>query len=40
MIFTNAPFDYIPATGQLALTGTWFDLPASRDRRCYHRRSS
>jgi APA family basic amino acid/polyamine antiporter len=27
-ILTNAPFDYDPATGHLALTGTWFDLPA------------
>src|ERR1700691_3517643 len=27
-IFTNAPFDYVPETGRLALTGTWFDLPA------------
>jgi basic amino acid/polyamine antiporter, APA family len=26
--FTNAPFDYNPATGRLNLTGTWFDLPA------------
>src|SRR3984885_9673387 len=26
--FTNAPFDYVPETGKLALTGTWFDLPA------------
>src|SRR5580704_3221223 len=26
--FTNAPFDYVPETGRLALTGTWFDLPA------------
>src|SRR5258708_27056381 len=26
--FTNAPFDYLPATGRLTLTGTWFDLPA------------
>src|SRR6202171_3854026 len=26
--FTNAPFDYLPATGKLTLTGTWFDLPA------------
>src|SRR5580658_3420621 len=25
---TNAPFDYVPETGKLALTGTWFDLPA------------
>ena len=23
-----APFDYDPATGHLAVTGTWFDLPA------------
>src|SRR6202167_2308977 len=27
-VFTNAPFDYIPSTGRLAMTGTWFDLPA------------
>src|SRR5579862_8082610 len=27
-VFTNAPFDYIPDTGKLALTGTWMDLPA------------
>src|SRR6266436_274595 len=27
-VFTNAPFDYLPATGQLTLTGTWVDLPA------------
>ena len=27
-IFTNAPFDFDPNTGQLVLTGTWFDLPA------------
>ena len=26
--FRNAPFDYDPTTGRLALTGTWFDLPA------------
>src|SRR5688572_24121418 len=26
--FTNAPFDFDPTSGQLALTGTWFDLPA------------
>ena len=26
--FTNAPFDYLPETGRLKLTGTWFDLPA------------
>src|SRR6266853_3938895 len=26
--FTNAPFDYNPATGRLAMTGTMFDLPA------------
>src|ERR1700694_5899853 len=25
---TNAPFDYDLATGHLAATGTWFDLPA------------
>jgi APA family basic amino acid/polyamine antiporter len=28
MVFTNAPFDYSATTGQLTLTGTWFDLPA------------
>jgi basic amino acid/polyamine antiporter, APA family len=27
-VFTNAPFDYLPATGRLTLTGTWVDLPA------------
>jgi basic amino acid/polyamine antiporter, APA family len=27
-VFTNAPFDYDPASGHLMLTGTWFDLPA------------
>jgi len=27
-VFTNAPFDYLPATGKLAFTGTWVDLPA------------
>ena len=27
-VFTNAPFDYDPVTGRLALTGTWVDLPA------------
>jgi basic amino acid/polyamine antiporter, APA family len=27
-VYTNAPFDFIPATGRLASTGTWFDLPA------------
>ena len=27
-IFTNAPFDFNPVTGQLAATGTLFDLPA------------
>ncbi|MGH9145240.1 MAG: amino acid permease [Vicinamibacterales bacterium] len=27
-VFSNAPFDFDPATGQLASTGTWFDLPA------------
>jgi basic amino acid/polyamine antiporter, APA family len=27
-VFTNAPFDYQPSTGRLALTGTWVDLPA------------
>jgi len=28
LVVTNAPFDYDPATGHLAMTGTWFDLPA------------
>jgi APA family basic amino acid/polyamine antiporter len=27
-VFTNAPFDFDPVTGQLVSTGTWFDLPA------------
>ncbi|MGH7963477.1 MAG: amino acid permease [Candidatus Binatia bacterium] len=27
-VFSNAPFDYNPATGQLAATGTILDLPA------------
>jgi APA family basic amino acid/polyamine antiporter len=27
-VFTNAPFDFDPATGALVGTGTWFDLPA------------
>jgi len=27
-VLTNAPFDFNPATGHLATTGTWFDLPA------------
>ena len=27
-ILSDAPFDYIPEKGQLALTGTYFDLPA------------
>jgi len=27
-VFTNAPFDFNPATGMLAGTGTWLDLPA------------
>jgi APA family basic amino acid/polyamine antiporter len=27
-IFTNAPFDFVPATGSFAATGTWLDLPA------------
>ena len=27
-LLSNAPFDFHPDTGQLALTGTWFDLPA------------
>jgi len=26
--FTNAPFDFFADQGKLALTGTWFDLPA------------
>jgi APA family basic amino acid/polyamine antiporter len=26
--FTNAPFDFNPTSGRLALTGTWIDLPA------------
>ncbi len=26
--FSNAPFDFLPATGHLVLTGTWFDAPA------------
>jgi len=26
--FTNAPFDFDPVTGKLALTGTWLDIPA------------
>jgi len=26
--FSNAPFDFDPATGLLSSTGTWFDLPA------------
>src|SRR5580658_4422818 len=28
LVYTNAPFDFIPSTGHLATTGTWFDLPA------------
>ena len=28
LVFTNAPFDFDPATGLLVGTGTWFDLPA------------
>ena len=28
LALTNAPFDFHPDTGRLALTGTWFDLPA------------
>jgi len=28
MVMTNAPFDYDPASGHLAMTGTWIDLPA------------
>ena len=27
-VLGNAPFDFNPATGQLAATGTWLDLPA------------
>lgn len=27
-VLTNAPFDFNPATGQIAATGTFFDLPA------------
>ena len=27
-VLSNAPFDFDPATGHLAATGTWFDLPA------------
>src|SRR3989442_5573578 len=27
-VVTNAPFDFDPSSGRLALTGTWFDLPA------------
>src|ERR1700752_3040529 len=27
-VVTNAPFDFDPTSGRLALTGTWFDLPA------------
>ena len=27
-VLTNAPFDFNPATGLIAPTGTWFDLPA------------
>jgi basic amino acid/polyamine antiporter, APA family len=27
-VFTNAPFDFDPATGLLVGTGTWLDLPA------------
>jgi APA family basic amino acid/polyamine antiporter len=27
-VFTNAPFDFDPTTGQLVATGTWVDLPA------------
>ena len=27
-VVTNAPFDFDTATGHLAATGTWFDLPA------------
>src|SRR2546428_299825 len=28
LVVTNAPFDYDPTSGHLAMTGTWFDLPA------------
>jgi APA family basic amino acid/polyamine antiporter len=28
MVMTNAPFDYDPVSGHLAMTGTWIDLPA------------
>ena len=28
LVLTNAPFDYDPGSGRLALTGTWVDLPA------------
>jgi APA family basic amino acid/polyamine antiporter len=28
LVFTNAPFDFDPVSGQLTATGTWFDLPA------------
>jgi len=27
-VMTNAPFDYDPVSGHLAMTGTWIDLPA------------
>jgi APA family basic amino acid/polyamine antiporter len=27
-VVTNAPFDFDPATGVIAATGSWFDLPA------------
>lgn len=27
-VLTNAPFDFVPATGSFAATGTWLDLPA------------
>jgi APA family basic amino acid/polyamine antiporter len=27
-VVTNAPFDFDPSSGRLALTATWFDLPA------------
>ena len=27
-VLTNAPFDFDPHTGRLAMTGAWFDLPA------------
>ena len=27
-VLTTAPFDYLPDTGHMAMTGSWFDLPA------------